>query len=234
MPTLGLKMTQTCKQILTILAFVLPLLGMVPPSVQPAQAQSVVTLIVTDPFTGVAISGMDPVSYFTEPEPLRGRADYEFVWQNVIWQFATPANRDIFASAPEIYAPQFGGHDVTGVSRGFISDSDATMFTVFKQRICFIPQPTARLSCFRPTLRPARPQKNGPNCPKISLSIELPGGPKPARRNLGSNFNHHSLMLAKVILCRHYRATETAAWPTSSTLRQPTSRRCSAAASATT
>ncbi|MGV8831291.1 MAG: YHS domain-containing (seleno)protein [Devosia sp.] len=108
---------------------------MVPASVQPAQAQSVVTLIVTDPFTGVAISGMDPVSYFTEPEPLRGRADYEFVWQNVIWQFATPANRDIFASAPEIYAPQFGGHDVTGVSRGFISDSDATMFTVFKQRL---------------------------------------------------------------------------------------------------
>ena len=135
MPILGLKMTQTCKQILTILAFVLPLFGTVSLSVQPAQAQSVVTLIVTDPLTGIAMGGMDPVSYFTEPEPLRGRSDYEYTWQNVPWYFATAANRDIFATAPDVYAPQFGGHDVTGVSRGFISDSDASIFTVFKQRL---------------------------------------------------------------------------------------------------
>jgi len=135
MPILGLKMKQTCKQILTILAFVLPLLGMVSLTLLPVRAQSVVTLIVTNPLTGIAMSGMDPVSYFTEPEPLLGRSDYEYRWQNVPWYFATAANRDIFATAPEIYAPQFGGHDVTAVSRGFISDSDAAIFTVFKQRL---------------------------------------------------------------------------------------------------
>jgi len=135
MPTLDLKMKQTSKQILTILAFVLPLLGGVSATLRPALAQSVVTLIVTDPLTGLAISGMDPVSYFTEPEPLRGVADYEFIWQNVIWRFATAANHDIFVSAPEVYAPQFGGHDVTGVSRGFVSDCDPSIFVVFKQRL---------------------------------------------------------------------------------------------------
>ena len=135
MPIIGLKMKQTCKQILTILAFVLPLLGMGAASVTATQAQSVVTLIVTDPFTGLAMSGMDPISYFTEPEPLRGLAEYEYSWQHVTWRFATAANRDIFASAPEIYSPQFGGHDVTGVSRGFVSDSDASIFIVFKQRL---------------------------------------------------------------------------------------------------
>lgn len=128
-------MKQTCKQILTILAFVLPLLGVSGVALTPARAQSVVTLIVTDPFTGIAIGGMDAVSYFTEPAPLRGRSEYEFIWKNVPWYFATAANRDIFASAPEIYAPQFGGHDVTGVSRGFISDSDASIYAVFKQRL---------------------------------------------------------------------------------------------------
>ena len=132
---LGLKMKQTCKQILTIVAFVLPLLSLGQAVLQPARAQSLVTLIVTDPLTGIAISGMDPVSYFTEPEPLQGRSDYMFMWQNVPWYFATAANRDIFASAPEIYAPQFGGHDVTGVSRGFVSSGDAAIFTVFKQRL---------------------------------------------------------------------------------------------------
>jgi hypothetical protein len=128
-------MKQTSKQILTMLAFVLPLLGMVFAAVLPARAQSVVTLIVTDPLTGVGIYGWDPVSYFTEPEPLPGRADFEFIWNNVPWHFATAANRDIFARAPEIYAPQFGGHGAMGIARGFVSDSDPRIYALFKQRL---------------------------------------------------------------------------------------------------
>lgn len=118
-----------------MLAFVLPLLAMVSAVPQPARAQSVVTLIVTDPLTGVALSGMDPVSYFTEREPQPGRADFEFIWQNVSWYFATAANRDVFAKAPDIYSPQFGGHDVMGVARGFITDSDPRIYALFKQRL---------------------------------------------------------------------------------------------------
>ena len=118
-----------------MLAFVLPLFGMVSAAHSPAQAQSVVTLIVPDPLTGIGLSGMDPVSYFTEPEPLPGRSDFEFIWQNVPWHFASAANRDIFAGSPETYAPQFGGHDVMGVARGFISDSDPRIYALFKQRL---------------------------------------------------------------------------------------------------
>lgn len=128
-------MKQTSKQILTMLAFVLPLLGLVWLAGPAARAQSVVTLIVTNPLTGVAIYGMDPVSYFTEPEPLQGRADIEYVWQNVPWHFATAANRDVFKGSPEIYAPQFGGHGAMGMARGYVSDSDPAIYTVFKQRL---------------------------------------------------------------------------------------------------
>lgn len=128
-------MTQTSKQILTMLAFVLPLLSAVWLVSLPARAQSVVTLFVTDPLTGIAMSGMDPVSYFTETTPEPGRSDYEYFWQNVPWHFASAANRDVFKLAPEIYAPQYGGHDVMGVARGFVSDSDAQIYAVFKQRL---------------------------------------------------------------------------------------------------
>jgi len=100
-----------------------------------AQAESTVTAIVTDPLTGIAMGGMDPVSYFTEPEPLPGRPEHEFVWQNVSWFFATAANRDIFSRAPEIYAPQFGGHAAMAVARGFVSEGDPRFFAVFKQRL---------------------------------------------------------------------------------------------------
>lgn len=125
-------MKQTSKQILTMLAFVLPLLSA---ASAPVRAQSVVSLIVTDPLTGVALGGLDPVSYFTEPLPLQGRSDYEHIWNNVPWYFATEANRDIFVSAPDIYAPQFGGHGAMGVARGFVSDSDPAIYAVFKQRL---------------------------------------------------------------------------------------------------
>ena len=124
-------MKQTSKQILTMLAFVLPLLG----TAGPALAQSIVTTIITDPLTGVAIDGMDPVSYFTEATPLLGRGDYEFSWGGVPWHFATAANRDVFALAPEIYAPQFGGHGAMSVARGFVSDADPSIYTVYEQRL---------------------------------------------------------------------------------------------------
>lgn len=135
LPIFRPMMKQTSKQILTMLAFVLPLLGMVSTAVLPVRAQSVVTLIVTDPLTGIGIYGMDPVSYFTEPLPLQGRSEFEFIWKNVPWYFASAANRDIFAGSPDIYAPQFGGHGAMGVARGYVSDSNPAIYTVFKQRL---------------------------------------------------------------------------------------------------
>ena len=128
-------MKQTSKQILTMLAFVLPLFGLAQLAALPAHAQSVVTLIVTDPLTGVALGGKDPVSYFTEPAPLMGHPDHEYVWQNVSWYFASAANRDIFRANPQIYAPQFGGHGAMGVARGYVSDSNPDIYVVFKQRL---------------------------------------------------------------------------------------------------
>lgn len=118
-----------------MLAFVLPLLVMASVLMPQPRAQSVVTLYVTDPLTGIGIYGWDPVSYFTEPAPLMGRGDFEYIWKNVPWHFASAANRDIFKSAPEVYAPQFGGHGAMGIARGYVSDSDPKFYTVFKERL---------------------------------------------------------------------------------------------------
>jgi hypothetical protein len=53
----------------------------------------------------------------------------------VPWHFASEANRDIFLRAPDIYAPQFGGHGAMGVARGYVADSDPRIYTLFKQRL---------------------------------------------------------------------------------------------------
>ncbi len=129
-------MKQTSKQILTILAFVLPLLfGCGLGLLQPVYGQSMGSRVVINPLTGIAIDGYDPVSYFTEPEPLEGLGEFEYVWNGVPWHFTTAANRDVFIGSPEIYCPQYGGHGAMGMARGFVSDGSPTIYTVFNKRL---------------------------------------------------------------------------------------------------
>lgn len=157
-------MKQTSKQILTMLAFVLPLLG----TAGTAQAQSIVTTIITDPLTGIAIDGMDPVSYFTEPAPLLGRGDYEFSWSGVPWHFANAANRDVFARAPEIYAPQFGGHGAMSVARGFVSDADPSIYAVYEQRLyMFYSAGNREAFLMAPAEAATKAEKNWPALAKV-------------------------------------------------------------------
>lgn len=101
----------------------------------PVSAAALVTAIVTDPLTGVALEGYDPVSYFTEPDPVQGVPDYEYVWGGVPWYFASAANRDVFIRNPEIYAPQFGGHCATSLSRGYLSDGKPRLYAISAMKL---------------------------------------------------------------------------------------------------
>ncbi len=122
------------KQILTILRLAAALVGMLV-LLPAAAAASLVTSIVTDPLTGAAIEGYDPVSYFTEPDPLPGKPDFEFYWQGVPWYFASEANRDVFMRHPEVYAPQFGGHCLMSLSRGYLSDGKPRLYVVHGMKL---------------------------------------------------------------------------------------------------
>lgn len=132
-------MLQISKQILTIggamrilFAFVMVFALMGPVgAINSRLSQSVVI----DPLSGAAMNGFDPVSYFTESEPLRGRADFEVIWNGVPWFFSTEGNMQIFINAPEVYAPQFGGHGVMSLSRGFLSDGNPMIYSVLDNRL---------------------------------------------------------------------------------------------------
>jgi YHS domain-containing protein len=124
-------MRQIRKQILTIAA----LAAISAALCLTAAAASLVTTIVTDPLSGVAMEGYDPVSYFIAPEPQRGSPDYEYYWGGVPWYFASAANRDVFIRAPEIYAPQFGGYCSMSVARGYLSDGNPRFYAVSKMKL---------------------------------------------------------------------------------------------------
>ncbi len=72
-------------------------------------------LIATDS-SGVAIKGYDTVAYFTKGGAVKGKKEFEFVWQDATWRFSSAAHRDLFAANPVGYAPKFGGHCAMGMA----------------------------------------------------------------------------------------------------------------------
>lgn len=64
----------------------------------------------------LAISGYDPVAYFTVGKPVPGLSEFEIRWHNARWRFATAAHRDAFAGDPDRYAPQYDGYCAVGVT----------------------------------------------------------------------------------------------------------------------
>jgi enamine deaminase RidA (YjgF/YER057c/UK114 family) len=66
--------------------------------------------------TKLAISGYDPVAYFTDGKPTPGQSEFEHRWHNARWRFASAAHRDSFAGNPDRYAPQYDGYCAVGVT----------------------------------------------------------------------------------------------------------------------
>ena len=79
---------------------------------------------------GAAIRGYDPVAYFTEGKPVKGKAELTHQWKGTSWRFASAANRDLFAQAPEKYAPQYGGYCAYGVSSGYAVKTEPDAWSV--------------------------------------------------------------------------------------------------------
>ena len=79
---------------------------------------------------GLALDGYDPVAYFVAGAAIEGRPEFEFSWNGTRYRFATVANKEQFAAAPEKYAPQYGGFCAYAVSRGYTADVDPTAFAV--------------------------------------------------------------------------------------------------------
>ncbi len=73
---------------------------------------------------GVALRGYDPVAYYTTGAPQPGDAAFAAEWGGTVWHFASAQNRDLFLSAPETYAPQYGGYCAWAVSEGYTAPID--------------------------------------------------------------------------------------------------------------
>ena len=74
--------------------------------------------IVTNPRTGLAIDGYDPVSYFIEGAAMVGHGEFEVRYRGAVWRFRNSGNQAAFMDRPGDYEPHFGGYDPVAVARG--------------------------------------------------------------------------------------------------------------------
>lgn len=84
---------------------------------------------------GVAIKGHDAVAYFTESKPVKGAPEFTHEWNGAKWRFASAANREAFAAAPESYAPQFGGYCAWAVSQGYTAGIDPAAWKIVNGKL---------------------------------------------------------------------------------------------------
>jgi hypothetical protein len=86
--------------------------------------------VYTGLFSSVAVSGYDPVAYFTDGKPVEGRKEFSTRWMNVDWRFASAQNRDLFVANPEKYAPQYGGYCAWAVSQNKTASADPKVWKI--------------------------------------------------------------------------------------------------------
>jgi hypothetical protein len=86
-------------------------------------------------FGSLALKGYDPVAYFTEGKSVEGRKEFTHEFADANWRFASAVNRDLFASNPEKYTPQYGGYCAWGISQAKFFDGDPQVWKIVNGKL---------------------------------------------------------------------------------------------------
>jgi YHS domain-containing protein len=86
--------------------------------------------IYTGTLSDLAVSGYDPVAYFTDGKPVEGDRAHSYDWQGATWRFASAENLEKFKADPARYAPQYGGYCAWAVSQGYTASADPQAWRV--------------------------------------------------------------------------------------------------------
>ena len=80
--------------------------------------------------SGLAIQGYDPVAFFTDGKPVKGKPELGFRHNGALYYFASKEHRDLFKADAPKYEPVFGGYCAYGVSRNKLVEIDVDAFQI--------------------------------------------------------------------------------------------------------
>ncbi|WP_300375653.1 YHS domain-containing (seleno)protein [Henriciella sp.] len=80
--------------------------------------------VYTGLFSDTAVGGHDPVAYFTEGQPVKGKKEFSTEYEGAEFRFASAENLAMFEEDPAKYAPQYGGYCAWAVAEGKTAKGD--------------------------------------------------------------------------------------------------------------
>jgi YHS domain-containing protein len=84
---------------------------------------------------GLALQGYDPVAFFTQNRPAKGKPEFKSAYKGATYHFATAENKSMFEQNPAKYEPAFGGYCAYGVSRNKLIEIDVEAFQIVNGRL---------------------------------------------------------------------------------------------------
>ena len=84
---------------------------------------------------GYAVSGYDPVAYFTTGKPTKGDKNISAEWNDAKWIFATEEHKNLFLANPEKYAPAYDGHCAFAAGIGKKVSAKPTLWKIIDDRL---------------------------------------------------------------------------------------------------
>ena len=124
-----------------------------------AQAITSSEYIISDPQTGAALGGYDPVAYFLEGRALLSQGQHRAYHGGKLWFFTSGANRAAFLDNPAPFLPVFGGYDPLAITRGSIVSGSPDVYLIHggqlylfrnkDSRAAFLATPTLRADAER-------------------------------------------------------------------------------------
>ncbi|MBB4303050.1 YHS domain-containing protein [Rhodobium orientis] len=100
--------------------------------------------VLSDPMTGLALGGYDPVAYFADRKPRVGKREYEIIVNGAVWRFVNRGNMEAFRAAPEVYTPRYGGYGALSVTMGYTVEASPLIWTIHQNRLYFFGSPVNR------------------------------------------------------------------------------------------
>jgi hypothetical protein len=89
----------------------------------------------------IAIGGYDPVAYFTVGKAVQGTSQYEYVWKEASWWFASDDHRAMFVANPYRYTPQFGGFCASAMAVGMLTPANPEAWVIIDDKLYILDAP---------------------------------------------------------------------------------------------
>jgi len=98
-------------------------------------------LLAVDP-NHIAIKGYDTVAYFTDGKAIKGSSEFEYVFDDAKWQFSSAAHRDLFATDPDRFMPQYGGFCASAMVFGDLTPADPEAWAIVDGKLYMVARKT--------------------------------------------------------------------------------------------